>query len=1180
MSADIGKRHSEINLFDIGRFQEEYLFWADHQDIEGAISGLRGLAGPGSTVLDAGCGDGRLACALGGGARLVIGVDVSPTMIALARARARRAGAGNVHFLVGDLSSPAFTPESFDLVVISHALHEADLDTALPRLAQLLRPGGHFFAVEPEGPGRAELGQFWYRWHGLKETLDILRRHGCRKAWRVFRFVQGGAWMRHQIEDRHWPLNVWRQRVRTLLPGAAVNRLTPGIVSLFWQRPGASPAYVQGKGQPGPPRGDREGAGGRTRVLRRYPKPAPADHVPFPREAIEGSVVARFERMVEEYAARPALRTAAGQWSYAELNAAANRVAHGILKRGGASPVAVLMDQDDPAVPALLGVLKTGRPYVFLDPDDSAGRWEGIIAATGAELIVTPSARIPSLDAVRAGSCAVLEYEGLDAGTRSDNPCLEIGPDTMAAVFFTSGSTGQPKGVVRDHRQFLHSTWLNTNTYYVSPSDRLTLLYFPGFTASVPNIYDAMLNGAALCSANPRRMTPRNLLEWIRRERITHFNPSVGLWRGLLETAPGETRWPDLRLVTLGGQAIYGNDLRQFQTRFGEGAVLLFVLAMTEAGAVTQAYADHSVVAEDGPMPAGYPVADKDVTVLDAEGRHLGRDEVGRIAITSAYLSRGYWGDEERTLKHFRPAGEDGRLRTFLTGDRGLIRPDGCLEYFGRDDSVVKIRGYRVDTAAVEAVLNGHPSISGAVVTAGAWRGREQTLAAHVVVRRDGPEARPDVRTYVSGRLPAYMAPDHVVFLDALPLTPSGKVDRRALPAPGRSRPDLTTPFVPPSNETEVRLAQIWAELLELDEVGVDDDFFGLGGDSLLAMRMALAVEAEQGVSIPPDFFRHSTVGTLARLLDGKACDAAAPGDDNRLSVHDGREESRPVRSGIRRVVSAGPVLNGVCLPYGPGVLLQRCVFDNPLVRRRYADRLDALRQWAEELGIATNTGELGTTCLLANTWRIWRAKALENPAALGTWLRINDPHHSLAGHNLPAGVVLAIPHAGRIGSALLKIFERNGRETAIVSNDAALGFDDGSGEWRSRQTRSRSAMVWRAQRVLQRGGAVYISPDGLQGRQAVDAEFFGRRRPFQLGAAELAVSTGAAFVPVYVRFDREGRVWVDVAGTLAGEGETPHDRIVDLTLRYAREYSARWPEFFASMDWKHLKYNLGLPRI
>jgi hypothetical protein len=162
----------------------------------------------------------------------------------------------------------------------------------------------------------------------------------------------------------------------------------------------------------------------------------------------------------------------------------------------------------------------------------------------------------------------------------------------------------------------------------------------------------------------------------------------------------------------------------------------------------------------------------------------------------------------------------------------------------------------------------------------------------------------------------------------------------------------------------------------------------------------------------------------------------------------------------------------------------------------------------------------------------------------------------------------------------LLKIFERNGRETAIVSNDAALGFDDGSGEWRSRQTRSRSAMVWRAQRVLQRGGAVYISPDGLQGRQAVDAEFFGRRRPFQLGAAELAVSTGAAFVPVYVRFDREGRVWVDVAGTLAGEGETPHDRIVDLTLRYAREYSARWPEFFASMDWKHLKYNLGLPRI
>ena len=1180
MSEDIGKRHREVNLFDVGRFQEEYLFWADHRDIGGAVSGLRGLAGPGSAVLDAGCGDGRLACALAGGVRLVIGVDVSPKMIALARARAKRAGAGNVHFLVGDLSSPAFTPESFDLIVISHALHEADLDTALPRLAQLLKPGGHFFAVEPEGPGRAELGQLWYRWHGLKDTRDILRRHGLRKAWRVFRFVQGSAWIRHQVEDRQWSLDAWRQKVRMLLPGSAVNRQAPGIVSLFWQRPGAAQAYVPGKGPRGSQGEDREGAGGRTRVLRSYPKPAPADHVPFPREAIEGSVVARFERMAAEHAARPALRTASGQWSYAELNAAANRLAHGILKHGGASPVAVLMDQDDPAVPALLGILKAGRPYVFLDPDDSVGRWEGIIAATGAELIVTPSARIPSLGAIRAGSCAVLEYEGLDAGTRSDNPGLEIGPDTTAAVFFTSGSTGQPKGVVRDHRQFLHSTWLNTNTYYVSPSDRLTLLYFPGFTASVPNIYDAILNGAALCTANPRRMTPRNLLEWIRRERITHFNPSVGLWRGLLETETAEPLWPDLRLVTLGGQAIYGNDLRQFQARFGEGAVLLFVLAMTEAGAVTQAYADHTVVAEDGPMPAGYPVADKDVTVLDAEGRPLGRDEVGRIAITSAYLSRGYWGDEERTLKHFRPVGEDSRLRTFLTGDRGLIRPDGCLEYFGRDDSVVKIRGYRVDTAAVEAVLNGHPSISSAVVTAGAWRGREQSLAAHVVIRRDGVEGRPDVRTYVAGRLPAYMAPDHVIFLDAMPLTPSGKVDRHALPAPGRSRPDLKTPFLSPRNETEAHLAQIWAELLELDKVGVDDDFFELGGDSLLAMRMALSVEAALGVSIPPDFFRHSTVGTLAGLLEGKAFDAAASDADNRQPAHDGRDESRPARSGMRRFVSAGPVLNGICLPYGPGVRLQRYIFDNPLVRRRYADRLAVLRQWAEELGVVTNTGELGTICLLANTWRIWRSKALENPAALGTWFRISDPHNYLAGHNLPAGVILAIPHAGRIGSALLRIFERNGRETAIVSNDAELGFDDGSGEWRNRQTRSRSEMVWRAQRVLQRGGAVYISADGLQGQQAVDAEFFGRHRPFQLGAAELAVTSGAAFVPVYVRFDREGRVWVDVARALAAEGETPQDRIVDLTMRYANEYSERWPDFFASMDWKHLKYNLGLPRI
>lgn len=1176
MTASDGRKRHDVNIFDTVSFQREYLFWVDYQDFTSTIAGLKNLADAGGTVLDAGCGDGRLAMELGKIFRRVIGFDLSPRMIAVARKRALAAGAANVHFLVGDITHPALAPSSFDLIFSSYALHETSLGASLPSLTHLLKPGGCIYAQEPEGPPNPLFPWLWYRWLGLKDAQAAMRRHGFGTAWRVFVFGQRNTWIRHQVDDGQWPLSVWRERIQQILPGAVVARPRQGTVRFLWRRPEAQPAAGP-TGLPVRHSGEQDAAAPRTRVLRDYPKAAPLDHVPFPREALQGSVVARFERMARDFAARPALRTSARQWSYAELDASANRIARGILKRGGVSPVALLMDQDDPAVPALLGVLKTGRPYVFLDPDDSAGRWEDVLQATGAEQLVAPAARMPLLAAVRAGSCAVLEYEDLDGGSLSEDPGLEIGPEALAAIFFTSGSTGRPKGVLRDHGQFLHSVWLNTNSYFVSPSDRQSLLYFPGFTASVPNIFDTILNGATICSANPRRMTPGDLLDWTRRERVTHFNPPVGLWRSLLEAETTELPWPDLRLVTLGGQVIYGHDLRLFQATFGAGAVLHLGLAMTEAGAVTQAYADHSVVAEDGPLPVGYAVDDKDVAIIDAEGRPLGAGEAGRIAVTSAYLSSGYWMDEARTVRHFRPVGEGGRLKTFLTGDRGLLQADGCLEYFGRDDSVVKIRGYRVDTAAVETVLSSHPGILTAVVTAGAWRGGERALAAYVVTRGDEPVGSQDVRAYVTERLPAYMAPDHVVFLESFPLTPSGKVDRLALPAPGRSRPALNTPFAAPRSVLESRLSCIWKELLEVDDVGVDDDFFELGGDSLLAMRMALAVETALGRPVPSDFFRHSTVASLSRALGDENAAAVPAAAAGAATGREGGPHTRP--RAMRRFLSAGPLLGGLCLPYGPGVRLQGWALGNPLLRRRYADWLAVMHAWAEELGVSTHSRELAAVCLLANTWRAWRAKALENPGVIGSWLRISDPHRYLSKPSTAGGVVLAVPHAGSIGGVLLCISGRSGRETAFVSNDAGLGYDDGSAQWRNLQTRSRAEMMLRAQGVLQRGGAVSISPDGLQGQRTVDAQFLGRRRPFQLGAAELAVTTGAAFVPVFVRFDVEGRVWVDVAEALKGHGHTPQERIAEMTLGYAREYSARWPQFFASMDWKHLKYNFDLPR-
>jgi amino acid adenylation domain-containing protein len=919
------------------------------------------------------------------------------------------------------------------------------------------------------------------------------------------------------------------------------------------------------------------------RALREYPRPAPEGHVPFPLDAVDGSVPARFEEQVRLHAGRVALRTPSRQWTYAELNAAANRAAHAILGRGApeGTPVAVLMDQEEPAVPALLGVLKAGRPCVFLDPGDPAERWREILEATSADLLVAPAARMAQLDAVRVQG--KLCWEELEADPAADDPGLPIGPDAPAVFYFTSGSTGKPKGAVRDHRQILQSTWHNTNTYFVSPSDRQSLLYFPGFAASMPNIFDTLLNGAALCALNPRRISPRNLFAWLQSEGLTHFNPPVGLWRGFLAAVPPRADVTALRLVTLSGQQVYGEDVRGFQSRFGHVAVLDYLLGMTEAGPVARAYFDETVEVVDGPVPAGYPVAGKEISILDASDRPVLPGVEGRVAITSSFMSRGYWDDDDLTAKHFLQADGDPKRMTFLTSDRGLLRPDGCLEFFGRDDTVVKIRGYRVDTAAVESVLNAHPSLLAAAVVAGTWRGTELSLAAYVVPKGEAP-ARSDIRAFVAGRLAAYMVPDHVLFLREMPMTDRGKIDRRALPAPVKGRPDLDTPLVPPRNDTERRLAAVWAALLEIDEVGVEDDFFELGGDSLLAMRMSLAVEEEMGRPLPADFFDAPTVARLALAMAGEARSVASStslGAAGRAGTDRAQEGEATIAGRLRRALAKGPVWRGRCLPYGPGLILQKALIAQPWVRRHFADNLSLVRQWARELAVGSDPGELAAVSLMANVWPVWRAQALNDPRAIGRWLVVDDPGLYLQDATAsPAGMVLAVPHAGRLGNIALAMCGRRGRETAAVVNDPALGKMEPTEEWRRRQSRARTEMVLAARRVLERGGVVLVAADGYHGEQAVEVPFFGRRRPFQIGAAELAVTTGAAFVPVYARIDIDGRVRIDVCRALTAEGDTPQSRVVGLTLRYARDYVARWPEMFASMNWNHLERNLQFPGI
>jgi len=422
------------------------------------------------------------------------------------------------------------------------------------------------------------------------------------------------------------------------------------------------------------------------------------------------------------------------------------------------------------------------------------------------------------------------------------------------------------------------------------------------------------------------------------------------------------------------------------------------------------------------------------------------------------------------------------------------------------------------------------------------------------------------------------------VRLERMPLTASGKVDRQALPPPGAARPELATPFVAPRTEMEQRIADIWVELLEMDEVGVEDDFFELGGDSLLAMRMALAVEKAMGDRVLTGFFGEPTVAHLAQLVSGETATEAANRQPTTLRSSGSivRQVGRfTPRNLVRHLTQTGPLWRGHALPYGLGVRLQRALMAQPWFQQRfYARQLATVRHWQVELGAPQDDQAL-IISLLANTWLEWRNLALTKPGVLERWVTMSGESWRLFEQpDPPCGIVIVLPHVGRMISPLQQIIQLHGRETAKVTNDRAIKFTRDKAAWAVRQTQSRTAQLWQAQQVLRRNGVVFIAGDGLQGNQSVDVSFRGRRRPFQIGAAELSIETGAVFIPAFVAFDATGRVQVEVTAPLTAQAGPKEEQIIELTKQYGALYAARWPQFYTSVGWLLSTYQLNLPVV
>jgi acyl-coenzyme A synthetase/AMP-(fatty) acid ligase len=392
------------------------------------------------------------------------------------------------------------------------------------------------------------------------------------------------------------------------------------------------------------------------------------------------------------------------------------------------------------------------------------------------------------------------------------------------------------------------------------------------------HLLSSLLNGAALLPFDARTGDAGLLARWLREERVTVYHSIPAVFRQMAEALSGDERFPDLRAIVLSAAPTSPREVELFRRHFAAGAVLFNMMGTTETGWVRGGRIDASLDVTRAGVPVGYPVPDKEVLLLDEQGREVESGNVGEIAVRSRYLASGYWRQPELTAARFSP-GRDGAEQVYRTGDMGRMEADGCLFHLGRMDYQVKVRGFRVEIGEVERALLAHPVVEQAVAVGRPVAGADTRLVAYVVPAAGRTLTATELRRHMKDRLPDYMVPADFVPLASLPCTPNGKLDYAALPDPDRVRPELGTAYAAPATELERIIVPMWEELLQRDRVGVHDNFFDLGGDSLLLTLLQRRLLAELGEEMPlVQMFDHPTITAMVRYLRPSE-DGSVPAD-------------------------------------------------------------------------------------------------------------------------------------------------------------------------------------------------------------------------------------------------------------------------------------------------------------
>lgn len=619
--------------------------------------------------------------------------------------------------------------------------------------------------------------------------------------------------------------------------------------------------------------------------LRQYQAIAPAEREllinQWQRERVSHDVATtlheRFEQQVKLYPHEIALSCVQGEHlTYLQLNQRANQLAHYLLNIDGQSQgdlVGICLGRSTDTLVAILAVLKAGMAYVPIDDGHAPARVRYYVEDAGLSCVIGSEATSGLFVDCTVDVIDVDSEMGLITTMSQSNPELCVSSDDLAYIIYTSGSTGDPKGVMIPHANVLRLFESSRVCFDFSNQDVWTLFHSCAFDFSVWEIWGALLHGARL-SVVPYWVTrtPERLRKWIQDEKVTILSQTPSAFYQLIHIDQHcDERCKSLRYVVMGGEALDPAALTPWFAKYGDNKPqIINMYGITETTVhVTWQQVYQSDADNSGKSPIGIPLDDLDVFLLDRQQQLVPLGALGEMYIGGAGVARGYLGRPELTETRFVKrdvlfADANPNETLYRSGDLARFRPDGCLEYLGRADDQVKIRGFRIELGEVESALNQLPEVDKALVLV-QKEGQQSRLVSFLMCHR--LMTTEQLREGLKATLPDYMLPSAFHVLEQFPLTINGKVDRKALLALQPQRPELDSEYVAPRNDTEKHLVSLWQDILRIPQVGVHDNFFALGGDSLRGVQFVGAMVKDGWFLSLVDLFQYQSIAELAKVL-------------------------------------------------------------------------------------------------------------------------------------------------------------------------------------------------------------------------------------------------------------------------------------------------------------------------